>query len=41
MHIDLRMVDMSDFVIAYCPTNIYSVGTVHEIVVTREQHKPV
>jgi hypothetical protein len=41
MHIDLRMVDVSDFVIAYCPTNIYSVGTVHEIVVARQQHKPV
>ena len=41
MHIDLRMVDLSDFVIAYCPTNIYSVGTVHEIVVARQQHKPV
>lgn len=41
MHIDLRMVDISDFVIAYCPTNIYSVGTVHEIVVARSQHKPV
>ncbi len=41
LHVDLRMVDKSDFVIAYCPTNIYSVGTVHEIVVAREQHKPV
>lgn len=41
MHIDLRMVDISDFVIAYCPTNIYSVGTVHEIVVARQQRKPV
>lgn len=41
MHVDLRMVDLSDFVVAYCPTNIYSVGTVHEIVVAREQHKPV
>ena len=41
MHIDLRMVDISDFVIAFCPTNIYSVGTVHEIVVARSQHKPV
>jgi hypothetical protein len=41
MHIDLRMVDISDFVIAYCPTNIYSVGTPHEIVVSRQQHKPV
>jgi hypothetical protein len=41
MHIDLRMVDTSDFVICYCPTNIYSVGTPHELVVAREQHKPV
>ena len=40
-HIDLRMVDTSDFVIAYCPTNIYSVGTPHEIVMCRQQHKPV
>ena len=41
LHIDLRMVDTSDFVIAYCPTNIYSVGTPHEIVVCRQQRKPV
>jgi len=41
MHIDLRMVDVSDFVIAYCPTNIYSVGTPHEVVIARQQHKPV
>ena len=41
MHIDLRMVDISDFVIAYCPTNIYSVGTPHEIITARQQHKPV
>ena len=41
VHIDLRMVDISDFVIAYCPTDIYSVGTVHEIIVARSQHKPV
>lgn len=41
MHIDLRMVDTSDFIIAYCPTNIYSVGTVHEIVLCRQQRKPV
>jgi hypothetical protein len=40
MHIDLRMVDVSEFVIAYCPTNIYSVGTVHEIVVARQERKP-
>ena len=41
LHIDLRMVDTSDFVIAYCPTNIYSVGTPHEIIMARLQHKPV
>ena len=40
-HIDLRMVDTSDFVIAFCPTNVYSVGTPHEIVVARQQRKPV
>ena len=41
LHIDLRMVDTSDFTIAYCPTNIYSVGTAHEIILSRQQHKPV
>jgi hypothetical protein len=41
MHVDLRMVDTSDFVIAYCPTNIYSVGTPHEIILCRQQRKPV
>lgn len=41
LHIDLRMVDTSDFTIAYCPTNIYSVGTPHEIVMGRLQRKPV
>jgi hypothetical protein len=41
MHIDLRMVDTSDFVISYCPTNIYSVGTPHEIILCRQEHKPV
>ena len=30
-----------DFVIAYCPTNIYSVGTVHEIALARLERKPV
>ena len=38
---DLRMVDTSDFMIAYCPTNIYSVGTPHEIIMATLQHKPV
>lgn len=41
MNSDLNMVDNSDFIIAYCPTNVYSVGTVHEIVRAREQGKLV
>ena len=41
LHIDLRMVDTSDFSISYCPTNIYSVGTPHEIILATLQHKPV
>jgi hypothetical protein len=41
LHTDLRMVDTSDFLIAYCPTNIYSVGTPHEIILCRQQRKPV
>jgi hypothetical protein len=41
LHIDLRMVDTSDFLIAFCPTNIYSVGTPHEIILARQQLKPV
>jgi hypothetical protein len=41
LHIDLRMVDTSDFVVAYCPSNIYSVGTPHEIILARQERKPV
>ncbi len=41
LHIDLRMVDTSDFTISYVPTNIYSVGTPHEIIMATLQHKPV
>jgi hypothetical protein len=41
LHIDLRMTDLADFLIAYTPTNVYSVGTVHEIATARMQHKPV
>jgi hypothetical protein len=41
LHIDLRMVDTSDFIICYCPTNVYSVGTPHEIILANEQRKPV
>jgi hypothetical protein len=41
LHIDLRMVNTADFLIACCPSNIYSVGTVHEIVMARLEYKPV
>jgi len=41
LHIDLRMVDTSDFLVCCCPTNVYSVGTPHEIIVARQQRKPV
>lgn len=41
LHIDLRMTDTADFLVAYVPTNVYSVGTVHEIATARLQHKPV
>jgi hypothetical protein len=41
LHIDLRMVDTSDFIVCYCPTNIYSVGTPHEVILARQERKPV
>jgi hypothetical protein len=41
LHLDLRMVDTSDFIVCYCPTNVYSVGTPHEIILARQQRKPV
>lgn len=41
LHVDLRMVDTSDFIICYCPTNVYSVGTPHEIILARQERKPV
>lgn len=41
LHIDLRMVDTSDFIVCYCPTNIYSVGTPNEIILARNEFKPV
>lgn len=41
VHVDFRMVDISDFLIARCPTTVYSVGTPSEIALARTQHKPV
>ncbi len=40
VHLDLRMCDLSDFLIAFTPTNIYRVGTMHKIIVGRNQMKP-
>ena len=41
LHMDLRMVDTSDFLVAYVPTNVYSVGTRHEMILCRQQRRPV
>jgi len=41
VQINRRMVDICDLLIAYCPTNVYSVGTVNEIIRARSQNKPV
>ena len=38
---DLRMVDISDFIIAYIDVDIHACGTYHEIVLGDTQHKPV
>jgi len=41
MHIDLRFIDKSDVIIATVDSNIPMCGTWHEIVVARQQKKPV
>lgn len=45
-HIDLRLLDLSNVIIVHFPLDakgrrINTYGTVHEIVVARQQHKPV
>ncbi len=40
-NIDLRMVDICDFLIAYINLNIYACGTIHEIALANSQKKPV
>ncbi len=37
---DLGMVDKSDFLIAYLPTGVQTVGTVHEIINSNNNKKP-
>lgn len=41
MHIDLRFVDKSDVIIATLNPDVPAFGTIHEIVVARQQKKPV
>ncbi len=45
-HIDLRLVDKSDLILVHFPLDkdgkrVFTVGTIHEIVVARQQRKPV
>ena len=39
--VDLRMVDVSDFIVAYIDTKIYSCGTFEEIFLANRQKKPI
>lgn len=41
MHVDLRLVDKSDVVIAVMNPDVPMFGTIHEIVAARQQKKPV
>ena len=41
VHVDLRCVDFSDFIVAYVPNDVQMVGTIHEIVEARRQKKKV
>ncbi len=40
VRVDLRMVDLSDFVITYLPKDVVVCGTIHEIVTATESKKP-
>ncbi len=40
-NIDLRMVDVSDFIIAHLDLNVYTVGTYDELFEANRQHKPI
>lgn len=41
MHVDLRLVDKSDLIIAVIDSTVPMFGTIHEIVQARQQKKPV
>tara|TARA_R110000824_G_scaffold356303_2_gene543547 strand:+ start:884 stop:1432 length:549 start_codon:yes stop_codon:yes gene_type:complete len=40
VHFDLRMVDVSDFVIVYINPDIPTFGTIHELIISSTQRKP-
>ena len=40
VRVDLRMVDLSDFIITYLPKDVTVCGTIHEIVTATESKKP-
>jgi hypothetical protein len=40
VHMDLRMVDVSDFVIVYLDMDARPFGTVHELILSLNQRKP-
>ncbi len=40
-HVDLRMTDVADFIIAHIDTSIYSFGTIEELVTANRMKKPI
>jgi hypothetical protein len=40
-NVDLRMVDLSDFLIVNLDRNLYPAGTIHEMVLANSQKKPI
>mgnify|MGYP003133445017 CR=1 FL=1 len=40
VHVDLRMVDVSDFVIVYLNPEVKMFGTIHELITSLQQRKP-
>jgi hypothetical protein len=40
-HVDLRMTDVADFVILHLDTDIYSFGTIEELVTANRMKKPI
>lgn len=40
-HVDLRMTDVSDFIVVHIDTSIYSFGTIEELVTANRMKKPI